>query len=111
MKTKVLIIEDNMYKFFTTKQVLETQLNIKVQVEQVDAARDVVGKTCELAPDMIVFRPHGGVVELLEKMKKRRANRRNTEITLLITQDLEDQTARRMQEFVASYPKRIAAAA
>ena len=111
MKTKVLIIEDNYYKFFTTKQVLETQLNMKVRVVDVACAREVVTQTQTMDPDMIVFRPNGGVADLLDKMKKRRTNRRNTEITLLVTQEFDDDLARKFQEFVASFPKRIAAAA
>ena len=111
MKTKVLIIEDNEYKYFTTKQVLEAQLKLSVQVVGVKDGQDLVQTTVGLEPDMIVFRPSGGVAELLEKMKKRKTNRRNTEITLLVAEELDDELARRMQEFVTSYPKRVADAA
>jgi len=58
-----------------------------------------------------VFCPNGGVAELLEKMKKRRTNRRNTEITLMLAEDLDDELAKRVKEFVTNYPKRIASAA
>lgn len=111
MKTKVLIIEDNYYKYFTTKQVLETQLHMKVDVLNVASSRELAETTQSMNPDMIVFRPNGGVAELLDKMKKRRTNRRNTEIIIAVAPELDDGVARRFQEFVASYPKRVANAA
>ena len=111
MKTKVLIIEDNYYKYFTTKQVLETQLHMKVNVLDVGCSRELIDATQMLDPDLIVFRPNGGVAELLDKMKKRRTNRRNTEITILVTQEFDDDVARKFQEFVSNFSKRIAAAA
>jgi len=111
MKTKVLIIEDNAYKTFTTKQVLETQLKLQVNVVDCEGGQDVVRATEGIDPDMIVFCPNGGVAELLEKMKKRRTNRRNTEITLMLAEDLDDELAKRVKEFVTNYPKRIASAA
>jgi hypothetical protein len=112
MKTKVLIIEDNFSKFFTTKQILEAQLRLEVAVVDVESGRDLVAQTAELNPDVIMFRPNGGVAELMDKLQKRRANRRNTEITLMLAQDFDDEVVRRFQWLVLQHaPKRVAAAA
>lgn len=111
MKTKILIIEDNECKYFTTKTMLETQLKLEIDVKEVSDGKGLADATSEFNPDMIMFRPNGGVAELLEKMKKRKTNRRNTEITLLVASDLDDEFARRVADFVTNYPKRVANAA
>ena len=88
MKTQILIIEDNCYKYFTTKQLLEAKLNIKLKVEGVKSNEDLVNKARQYKATNIIYRPEGGVVELLKIMKKRRVNRLNSELTLLLTPEL-----------------------
>jgi CheY-like chemotaxis protein len=111
MKTKVLIIEDNFYKYFTTKQVLESQLKLDVRTQDVGTSRELVAMAQTLNPDVVMFRPDGGVAELLTKMKKRRTNRRNTEITLLLAQDFDDEAVRKFQDYFESMAKGVAHAA
>ena len=100
MKTKVLIIEDNFCKFFATKQVLESQLKLEVQAQDVRTSKELLEVTSGFAPDLIICRPEGGVSDLLNRMKKRRTNRRNTEITLLLTQDFEEEQMQKFQDYV-----------
>ncbi|MFK7823392.1 MAG: hypothetical protein AB8G05_04515 [Oligoflexales bacterium] len=88
MKTQILIIEDNCYKYFTTKQLLEAKLNVKLKVEGVKSEEDLVEKAGQFKTNNIIFRPEGGVVELLKILKKRGVNRLNTDITLLLTSEL-----------------------
>ena len=112
MKTKVLIIEDNFAKYFTTKQILESQLKLEVSTKDIRDSRELVEATAELNPDVVMFRPDGGVAELLQKMKKRRTNRRNTEITLMLAHEFDDEVVRRFQIFFENVAKnRIANAA
>ncbi len=105
MKTHIVIIEDNDYKYFTTKAVLESQLKLAVNVVDVTMGGDILEAVETAAPDMIYFRPNGGVAELLEKLKKRHTNRRNTEITLLVATELDDDVARWLADFTANYPR------
>lgn len=84
MKAKLMIIEDNVYRMFTTKQLLESQLNLPVQVVGVTTDRELRAATASLTPDMVIVRPKGGVIELMAAMKKRNVNRRNTEVTLVM---------------------------
>lgn len=88
MKAQILIIEDNCYKYFTTKQLLEAKLNIKLKVEGVDSLKDLEDKARRYKGNNIMYRPEGGVIELLKILKKRRVNRLNTEVTLLLTPEL-----------------------
>ena len=108
MKTKLLIIEDNFSKFFATKQVLESQLKLEVSTRDIRSGRELVDAAAAFAPDMVMIRPGGGITGLLDLMKKRRINRRNTEITLLLTQDFDDEVMRRFADAVSG---RIADAA
>lgn len=101
MKTKVLIIEDNYCKFFATKQILEAQLKVRVNafdVVDLKDTRDLLEKTTHICPDVIMICPNGGVVDVLEKMKKRGTNRRNTEITLLLVQDADEAMISKMMD-------------
>ena len=108
MKTKLLIIEDNFSKFFTTKHLLESQLKLQVSTRDIKTGQELADATAAFSPDMVMVRPEGGVAELLLKMKKRRSNRRNTEITLLLTQDFDDELIRQFELMVC---RRVAAAA
>lgn len=111
MKTKVLIIEDNFAKYFTTKQVLEAQLKLTVKALDVETSQELMNATAKINPDMILFRPNGGVAELLQKMKKRRTNRRNTEIVLLLADDFDDAAVRKFQLYMESLHRSEDAAA
>ena len=111
MKTKVLIIEDNLSKYFTTKQVLEAQLKVDIDARGVETSQELIKATADVNPDMILFRPNGGVAELLQKMKKRRTNRRNTEITLLLADDFDDEAVRKFQMFMESVTQQTEEAA
>lgn len=111
MKTRVLIVEDNFYKSFTTKQVLTAQLGIEVHFLDVQTTTELAERATEVRPDVIFVRPGGGVIGLLEKLKKRRSNRRNTEITLLLAHDFEDEQVRRFQELVEKTPNLVTARA
>lgn len=102
MKTKVLIIEDNFAKYFTTKQVLEAQLKVTVKAAEAETSQELMDATAKIKPDMILFRPNGGVAELLLKMKKRRTNRRNTEIVLLLADEFDDEAVRKFQSYMES---------
>jgi hypothetical protein len=97
MKTKLLIIEDNICKFFTTKQVLEAQLRVSVNAIDSSDTQHLFEIATDLDPDTILFCPHGGVIDLLENMKKRGVNRRNTEITLLHFQETDSHRYAKIQ--------------
>ena len=89
MKTKILIIEDSAYKAFATKQLLEATLRMAVRLVDVASTKELARRTVEFAPHQILCCCEGGAAELLQAMKKRQTNRRNTEITLLLAQDLD----------------------
>jgi len=103
MKTRVLIIEDDYRKFFAAKQVLESQLKMKLNVVDTRCVNELVEKTAKFSPDQIIFCPTGGVVELLDQMKKRKTNRRNTEIALMLTENFDDSLGNIVEKFVARY--------
>jgi DNA-binding NarL/FixJ family response regulator len=109
-KSVVLIIEDNQYKAFTTRQMLELKLKLEVNVMEVESERELANRAIALDPDLVFFRPSGAVSELLLKLKSRHSNRRNTEVVLLSVEELEDNFARKMHEFAEGYSK-IASAA
>ena len=89
MKRQILIIEDNYYKFFTMKQVIETHLRLKVNVVGANNEAELRLATGEVGPGNIIIKPEGGVVELIENLRKRRLNRRNSEVTFVITPELD----------------------
>ena len=89
MKNRILIIEDNYYKYFTTKQVLESQLRIGVEVVGVKTEREAEKEIQNIKPDSIIAQPKGGVADLLSVMMKRNVNRRNTKIYILVTPEVD----------------------
>ena len=83
MKNKILIIEDNYYKYFATKQVLESQLKVGIEVVGATNEDEMNSMINEMMPYLIINRPKGGIADLLTKMKRRKINRRNSEIVHL----------------------------
>jgi hypothetical protein len=90
MKTKILIVEDNFAKFFCMKHLLESQLKVPVTSKDVADASDLFQTISDFRPSMMLVRPTGGITALLGLLKRRQTNRRNTEITLILTPDLEE---------------------
>lgn len=82
MKNRIMIVEDNYYRFMTIKQLLECQLNVPVKIATADSDREVDQKTQQINPNWVITKPVG-LIELLALLKKRNVNRRNCEITLL----------------------------
>lgn len=105
MKTKIIIIEDSMYKSFTAKQILEAQLKLSVDVVNMTCCNSLKKLAEGIKTETIVIRQTGGVAELLEKLKKRNTNRRNSEVTLLVAEDFEDEVVNRFQQYLSSIPK------
>lgn len=100
MKTKILIIEDNYCKYFTTKHLLEAQFKLNVRVVGAESDTEVMDHACQLAPDVIMYRPNGGVQELLQTMRRRHTNRRNSEVTILVTHEFTSEGIKRVKDFV-----------
>lgn len=84
MKKQILIIEDNYYRYFTTKQVLETKTKIRVNVMTANDPQAVRNCASNVGPDIILFKPKGGIIELLDFLQKKDVNRRNTEISMIL---------------------------
>jgi len=90
MKTRILIIEDSFAKFFCMKHLLESQLKVPVASKDAADAADLLQTIQDTRPSMMLVRPAGGITALLGMLKKRQTNRRNTEITLILTPDLDE---------------------
>jgi hypothetical protein len=90
MKTRILIIEDSFAKFFCMKHLLESQLKVPVASKDAADATDLFQTIQDTRPSMMLVRPAGGITALLGMLKKRQTNRRNTEITLILTPDLDE---------------------
>lgn len=88
MKTKILIIEDNHCKFFTTKQVLETKLKLQVKIKSADFPEKFLHETQKFKRRNVIFKPKGGIIELLDIFEKKGVSRLNSEITLLLIDEL-----------------------
>ncbi len=88
MKIKILILEDNYYKYFTTKQLIENQLKVSVKVKSCKEEDDLINYVIERDPNLLIYRPVGGVVEILNILKERGINRRNAVVELLLTTEL-----------------------
>jgi len=110
MKKRVLIIEDNDCRSFTTRQVIECHLRMSVSVVGAENATELVSKADAFNPDLIIYRPSGGVADLLAQMQKRNANCRNTEVQMIVTGEIDELVARRIQAFAVAWPRNKVAA-
>lgn len=90
MKTRILIVEDSFAKFFCTKQLLESHFHVPVKTMDTESAEELVQAINSVRPTLMFVRPTGGVTSLMLKLENRHVNRRNTQITLILTEDLEE---------------------
>jgi hypothetical protein len=84
MKTKIMIVEDNYYKYFTMRQVIETQLKIKVEVVAAKSSEELEASAEQVNPGLLIIKPRGGIVELLSFFKQRKINCRNACVTIVV---------------------------
>lgn len=99
-----------MYKSFTTKQILESQLKLAVDIVNLNCGSAMKKLASGMNSETVVLRQTGGVAELLDKLRKRNTNRRNTEVTLLLAEDFEDELVERFHDYLSSFPKTAQAA-
>ena len=110
MKNRILIIEDNFYKYFTTRSILESKLRMNVKVMGINCQSSLPAVLGEISPGTVIYKPAGGVADLLSKLQKRNINRRNSEITLLITPELNEALSDKLADWTR-HKKFFAAAA
>jgi len=99
MKNKVLIIEDNSYRYFTTKAVLSAKLKLDIKELVFSDPKDLIEATTSMSA-RVIFRPAGGIVELLSYLKRQKINRRNTELVLISICDMEASIVPHLESFV-----------
>ena len=66
----LMIIEDDYYRFYTTRQVIETHLRLHLDVITAETKDELIAQTAAVNPTHVVFRPVGGVVEIVDYLKK-----------------------------------------
>jgi chemotaxis response regulator CheB len=84
MKTRIMIVEDNYYKYFTMRQLIESQLKIKVEVVTARSEDELANSAEQVSPTILIVRPRGGIVELLSFLKERNVNCRNSVVTIVV---------------------------
>lgn len=93
------------------KQVLEIQLHLEVRMIELSSIRDLLTNPLLRRADIIVLRPQGSVVDLLNKMRRRRTNRRNTEVVIAFAPEMDDGIAKRIQSYLEMNSEWVASAA
>jgi|GEM_PF-1377095 len=84
MKTKIMIVEDNYYRYYTMHQLIETQLKIKVAVVAAQTEEEVIAASQEIAPKILIIRPRGGILELMGLFRERGINCRNASVSIVV---------------------------
>ena len=85
MKNRILIIEDNFYKYFTIKQLLETQFNLNVEAKAVESGEEIYEASRDYKPTTVLYNPTKCIFEFIENINKRKLNKLNSEILLILT--------------------------
>jgi hypothetical protein len=96
MKTKILIVEDCCYRFFTMRQLIENRLHMNVEVEGSENTADLITKSSNFNPDILICHPSGGVIEVLESLKRKQINCRNATIKMIAAADIDAELGQRL---------------
>ncbi len=89
MKNSILIIEDNAYRAFTTKTVLEAFLHLEVELKEIAVADELDAITAGRVIAQTLVTPKGSVTELAATFKKQGLNRRNAKIVIVCVDDCD----------------------
>lgn len=108
MKKTIVIIEDNFYKYFAAKNLLEGRLRLPVKTLGLERYNDIVEYEKSLNPRMMLFKKNGSAVELMTMLEKQGYNRRNAEIVFLLAEEFTLEECYMVQEFVSSLSKKAA---
>ena len=90
MKHKLVIVENNFCKFFAAKQLLETHFKLTVVVLEAGSDFELCDTLNEIRPNSVLSHEKLGVLALCEEIEKRSLNRRNSEVYLIIKEDIPD---------------------
>jgi hypothetical protein len=111
MKTRIMIIEENFSRFYTTKQVIETSIKIPVQTEKADSLSDIDQIAGDFEPHVLLVSPAGGILELIRFLKNGNYNCRNSEVSMILASDLETVDAKWVEDVCNKRCAMISAAA
>lgn len=100
MKNRIVIIEDNYFRYFTAKNLLEGQLRIPSKTIRIQHISDLETYTKKINPSILMFKKNGGAVEMMEFLQKRGANRRNTEVIILLAEEFNEIQCDQVELFV-----------
>ena len=89
MKKRIVIIEDNFYKYFTIKSLLESQLHLTSETMEINNLDELDKVVTDLSPDSLMYRQNDSSLEIISTLRKKGANRRNTEIIFIVAEELE----------------------
>lgn len=89
MKNNLAIIEDNFCKFFAAKQLLESHFKLTVCVLSADSDVSLSQHLRTIKPNTVLCNEANGIFALCDEIKKRKLNRRNCKIYLIIKNNID----------------------
>ncbi len=89
MKNSILIIEDNAYRAFTTKTVLEGCLKLEVAYKEVASQGELADFIDGRQIVRTIVTPKGSVTNLVEMLKGLGVNRRNANVVIACVDDCD----------------------
>lgn len=83
MKTKIVIIEDDYYKYLTTREILKSKLRMTIREISVTSSAELLEEATAEKPDVVMYRTRGAVLALIRYFQGKNIHRSNAEIVLI----------------------------
>ena len=87
-KRRILIIEDDYYKCFTWKQILESEFNLPVDYIKSGYGESIEQVSRSYKPHSILYNKYLSAFDFIESLRKRKVNALNS--TVLLVARVED---------------------
>lgn len=107
MKNRILIIEDDFYRYFTLRQVLHSALNLRFTIEVAEDQKKMATVASAYKKGQVILHQDVGVLGLIAHFKKKKVNRLNSDIKLLVTRELESQIKSQFRNHLPESESRI----
>lgn len=90
MKKELYIVENNFAKFFAAKQLLEAHFRLKVNVMGFDEFMENQASSEKISLQGCLCGDYLGISNLIAEVKRRKLNRRNSVVHLVIKDELSN---------------------
>ncbi len=96
MKNRIIILESSKQQAFTSAQIMATKFRLEIESITPDSIYEVTTLAKVYEASEVYIRNDRGIMGLIHYLQKKGANRRNTEVLVICTENIGEPNARQL---------------